>query len=200
MKLTINKEDYALHLTSHFAKLITKELKDKGVSLEQSYKFIFDKYNEYLVGTNNSHYKANNILGVGLFEIKNMGEKSCEDQEEVFNEAIFALICHMSRECPFLLYATIVDIAKRKNLQYLLLFVFLEWRMELSNKEQWGSLVVFGKKDSDFILSLLKEANNADLLVDYKSISSVLSEILRREGNIPDNVIVEKVMKEDLVK
>jgi hypothetical protein len=165
-----NEEDFALYVTSHFCDVIKKELFARFGNYEEVYDYLFKRYNECLAPKNESygtlpHYK-----------------------ELTVEEEIFSLICDMNRNYPFLLYATINEIAKKKEMYYLSLFIILDHKLELAKDDNgWGSLIIFDKIDIKFIKGLLSEAYDNELLKDHTRLTEHLANSLNGKVAVREN-------------
>lgn len=176
MKLKINENfDISLNLVHHFNDVIKKELLERLGDHEEVYNYLLKKYNSLLkdLYSNPRYYKESAFV-----------------KDESIEEKIFSLICYIFHSDSFIIYSTIIEIAKKTKKNYLSLFVVLNDKMNYKN-DAYNSLLLFSKEDRGFIYDLLVEANKEGFLKKSLRVTDLL---LKKEKDI--NELVEKKNKE----
>ena len=153
----IGSEDLPLYFSSHCIDLIINELLKKEGDYEEGYNYLFKKYQEYLTKKDLPAYKMYSLA-------------------DTYEEKIKSLVLTIERENPFVFYATMLELANKYNLNYIKLFILIDYKLSFSENHKFNTKLIFKKEDVKYIAKLLTNARDVKLLKLHKRVSHLLLE------------------------
>lgn len=162
MKITIktnkdSSDDLPLYFDAHCIQLIIDELLKEYGNYEASYNELLNSFQKSLIKKNRERYRYYGM-------------------EEAYEEKLFSLILSIKRELNFEYYATLLKIANKYNLEYIKLFILIDYKIDYAENMPYRSKLVFEKEDVDYIIGLLETAKKVKLLKTSKRVIQVLLE------------------------
>lgn len=107
------------------------------MNIKEIYNLLHTNYNEILKEKKLGEYKE-----------YGMSDKSYEDK-------IFSLLLNCERDHTYIYYATVLELAKNKGLEYLKLFILIDYKLNFTKTFDFNSKMLFGEESIEYVIKLL---------------------------------------------